>query len=87
MILFFRRCLAALLAALPAVAQSPAVEFARDVQPLFKKRCIGCHGAAVQSSGRPLDQREDALRGGYSGPVIVPGKSADSKLIIANAQA
>ena len=33
-------------------------------------------------SGLRLDRRDDALRGGYSGPVIVPGKAAESKLIL-----
>lgn len=68
--------------ALPLQAQQPtAPDFTRDVEPLFAKRCQGCHGAAQQLSGLRLDQSEAALKGGYSGPVIIPGKSADSKLI------
>jgi hypothetical protein len=57
------------------------VDFAADVQPILKKRCEACHGAAQQMSGVRFDQREAALAGGYSGPVILPGKSAESKLI------
>ena len=34
-----------------------------------------------EMSGLRLDSREHAMRGGYSGAVIVPGKSAESKLI------
>ena len=35
----------------------------------------------MQQSGLRLDLRQTALRGGDYGPVIVPGKSAESKLI------
>jgi len=35
----------------------------------------------MQMSGLRLDRAEDAMRGGYSGAVIVPGKSGDSRLI------
>lgn len=34
----------------------------------------------MQSSGLRLDNRNAALKGGYSGPVILPGKSAASRL-------
>ena len=56
------------------------VDFTRDVEPIFS-RCYACHGPQQQLSGLRLDRREDALRGGYSGPVIQPGGSAQSKLI------
>ena len=57
------------------------VDFQRDIQPLFAQRCTACHGEAQQLSGLRLDRRAAALRGGYSGPVIVPHKSAESRLI------
>src|SRR5688572_26067565 len=57
------------------------VEFTSQVQPIFKKRCEACHAAAQQLSGLRLDQRDAAMAGGYSGPVIVPGKSAASKIV------
>ena len=36
----------------------------------------------MQQSGLRLDLRQPALRGGDYGPVIVPGNSAESKLIL-----
>lgn len=57
------------------------VDFVKDVQPILRARCVGCHGAAMQQSGFRVDDREAALKGGYSGAVIVPGKSGESKLI------
>jgi hypothetical protein len=58
-----------------------AVDFAKEVQPILAKRCIGCHGGAQQMAGLRLDNAKDALAGGYSGAVIVPGHSATSKLV------
>ena len=31
------------------------VDFNRDVAPIFKERCLGCHGSAQQLSGLRLD--------------------------------
>jgi mono/diheme cytochrome c family protein len=56
-------------------------DFARDIAPIFAKRCQGCHGAAQQMSGLRLDVEDAAMKGGYSGPVIIPGKSGESRLI------
>jgi mono/diheme cytochrome c family protein len=63
----------------PAVSRK--VDFSTDVQPIFKKRCEACHGAAQQISGLRVDQRDGAMAGGYSGPVILAGNSAESKLV------
>ncbi len=65
------------LAALSALA----ADFARDVEPVLRARCQGCHGAQVQSNGLRLDNREDARKGGYSGAAIQPGSAQASKLI------
>jgi len=73
--MFVRLTTAALLCASAVLAQTP------EVAKIFRSRCYGCHGPAQQMSGFRLDQRDAAMAGGYSGPVIVPGKSADSKLI------
>src|SRR5262249_28198143 len=57
------------------------VDFERDVRPILSQKCHSCHGADVQQAGLRLDRRQNALRGGDYGPVIVPGNSAESKLI------
>ena len=58
-----------------------AQDFARDVEPILHRKCFGCHGSTQQMSGLRLDNRTSALKGGYSGAVIVPGSSPTSKLI------
>ncbi len=57
------------------------VDFMRDIEPLLKQKCHSCHGEEVQQSGLRLDHRQNAMRGGDYGPVIIPGKSVESKLI------
>ena len=71
---------AAITSKLPPAARS-LVDFERDVEPLFRSRCHGCHGAKTQMSGLRLDDAAAALRGGNSGAVIKPGNSAASRLI------
>src|SRR5438105_9857662 len=58
------------------------IDFEKDVQPVLSQKCYSCHGEDAQQSGLRLDKRQNALRGGDYGPVIVPGKSAESKLIL-----
>ena len=50
------------------------VDFVRDVQPILRQSCYGCHGPSQQMSGFRLDRRSDAMRGG-SIAVIGPGNS------------
>ena len=58
------------------------LDFHRDVEPLFRAHCVGCHGPAMQQSGLRLDERATLLKGGYSGKAaIIPGDSAASPLI------
>ena len=65
---------------LPAPANFK-VDFEKDVQPILSQKCHSCHGAEAQQSGLRLDLRQNAMRGGDYGPVIIPGKSAESKLV------
>ena len=52
-------------AAIAVGAQQPArVDFGRDVQPIFRQQCYGCHGPTVHQAGLRLDRRADAKRGG-----------------------
>ena len=65
---------------LPPAATRP-IDFAKDVQPIFAESCYGCHGPKRQEAGLRFDVKEDALKGSENGPVIVPGKSADSRVV------
>src|SRR5215213_4088835 len=43
------------------------VDFARDIQPIFERSCLSCHGPQRPKSGFRLDSRESALKGGDNG--------------------
>src|SRR5437870_6441114 len=59
------------------------VDYTRDVKPLFAKHCVGCHGPDKQKSGLRLDTATNIRKGGDGGPVIQPGASDSSVLIVA----
>ncbi len=59
-----------------------AVDFARQVQPVFARACLRCHGPDRQNGGLRLDRRDSAFRGGESGlPAVAPGDPLASALI------
>jgi hypothetical protein len=59
--------------------------FESKVRPLLIKSCYECHSEQSKSvhGGLRLDTRVDALRGGDSGPAIIPGDPGSSVLIAA----
>ena len=59
-----------------------AVDFAKDIQPILRERCVECHGPAQQMNGLRLDRRRDVLpnRVGANGAPVVPGNSAASRV-------
>jgi hypothetical protein len=64
-------------------ADDPAVVefFEAKVRPVLVARCLECHGAAKHKNGLRLDSREAALKGGITGPAVVPGKPEESPLV------
>ena len=54
--------------------------FDKDVAPIFKSNCTGCHGDSVKMKELNLNSEEAALKGSESGPVIVSGKPDESIL-------
>jgi ankyrin repeat protein len=64
------------------MAQSSGhVDFQRDVQPILRQNCYGCHGPTQQMSSFRLDRRRDAMRGGTIAD-IGPGNSEGSRLYL-----
>ena len=57
------------------------VDFVKEVQPLLRQRCFECHAQGNEEGGLNLGIGRLALAGGKSGPSIIPGNSAASKLI------
>ena len=54
--------------------------FESHILPIFQSNCLLCHGEKIQQNGLDLRTRESVLRGGETGPAIVPGSVAESLL-------
>ncbi len=64
-------------------AQRPAraaVDFEKEIQPIFQDACIKCHGPEKQKGNLRLDSSAAALKGGKDGVVLEPGHSDKSDL-------
>jgi uncharacterized membrane protein len=63
-------------------AVSNKIDFARDIHPIFVKNCYECHDEKEDKGGLRMDTRELLLKGGDSGPGIIPGDGKKSNLVI-----
>src|ERR1051326_5818075 len=52
------------------------VDFAKDVLPILRQNCVGCHGPSQQMSGLRLDRKSAVI----SRRGVVPGSSENSFL-------
>ncbi len=66
---------------LMASAWLPAQNLSKQAADVLRENCFGCHGEALKMSQLDLRSRESILIGGDGGPALVPGKSAESRLI------
>src|SRR5207245_1575011 len=79
------RVLQILLWGVLAAQSDPAgVEFfEKKIRPVLAEQCASCHSRSAKKlkGGLLLDPPDAILKGGDSGPAVVPGKPADSLLI------
>jgi uncharacterized membrane protein/YHS domain-containing protein len=55
--------------------------FAGVIQPVLQHDCVSCHGPEKAKAGLRLDSLSASLKGGKSGPVIIPAKAAESEML------
>ena len=86
--MLIRRGIAGLILSLSAStalsAQTPDIEFFESkIRPVLAQKCYSCHSSKMPApkGSLVLDTREGLLKGGVSGPAVVPGKPAESHLI------
>ena len=51
-----------------------AVDFKKDIEPIFEAKCVACHAGGFSENGLNLEEVKFMLKGGKRGPAIVPGK-------------
>ena len=57
------------------------VDFAHQIVPLIRQHCGKCHLGDKLKGGLSFNTREDLLRGGENGKVVIPGDSAKSRFL------
>ena len=66
-------------------AEEPSPEalefFEKRVRPILVEHCHKCHGEKQQKGGLRLDSAAAVLKGGGTGPAIVPGDPKQSLLV------
>src|SRR5947207_1987930 len=77
-------CLSLCAIVLPLHAQAPGAEiFEARIRPVLAAKCFACHSSKLKSpmGSLTLDTKAGTRKGGATGPVIVPGKPAESRLL------
>ncbi len=74
------RSLLAKIAPIALAAAEPDEFFETRVRPVFARNCYVCH-TDTHLGGLEVNSRQALLKGGNSGPAIVPGKPGESLLV------
>ena len=65
---------------IPVDAADDIPQYENDIAPLLKRHCVKCHGPTKQEGELNLAAHPNLVRGGKTGPVIVP-HDADASLL------
>src|SRR5450432_1570553 len=68
------------------ISTTPAQDvqfFETKIRPILANKCYGCHSSKLRApmGSLALDTKAGVLKGGASGPAIVPGKPAESRIL------
>ena len=67
---------------MPEPSSQENVTFDKNIKPLFERSCTKCHGEEKQRAKLRLDSLKASLQGAGDEKVVVPGRSAASKLVL-----
>src|SRR5437870_9700476 len=72
----------------PGLTREGIEFFEKKIRPVLTEKCYKCHSAGAEKikGGLRLDSRAEWMKGGESGPVIVPGNPEKSRLIHARSE-
>ena len=62
-------------------ARTDRVSFHREIEPLLQANCIPCHNQTRAKGDLVLETPATMLKGGSSGPALVPGEPAESRML------
>jgi len=65
----------------PLCPLEAGVDYLHDIKPVLQARCYACHGVLKARAGLRLDTAEAIRTTGDDGPVLVPGKPGESRLL------
>src|SRR6266571_6867211 len=70
--------------ALEPQTQPPASPptYTGQVEPILRQKCFPCHSSASKMGGLVMESYEGLIKGGGHGPVVVPGKSSESRVVL-----
>ena len=70
------------LVCLPSIGLGDEFEFFEThIRPVLVTHCYDCHNSETSEADLRLDLRQGLLKGGKSGPAIVPGQPSKSLLL------
>lgn len=61
------------------------VDFGAEIIPIFQRSCLACHNATDAKGDLVMENPAAILKGGETGPAVVPGNSSESLLLKAAA--
>ena len=79
-----RACVLVAVVGLPLWAQTVGTElFEKKIRPVLAANCYACHGSNLKTpmGGLVLDTKSGLRKGGASGPAVIPGDPAGSRLL------
>ncbi len=68
--------------AIQSAADKEPPGYTTHIEPLLKARCLACHTSTGKMGGLVMESYESLLKGGVHGPIFVPGKSSESRIVL-----
>ncbi len=65
-----------------ATLKKNGTSYVGDVEPFLTKYCLECHNQGKAKAGYNVETFADLMRGGKKGPMVVPGKPSESRLML-----
>lgn len=67
---------------LSAAETQEVSDYTTHIEPILQANCVACHTGAGKMGGLLMDSHEALMKGGDHGPVVVPGKSSVSRMVL-----